>query len=67
MMKRSGGFFYVALTRAEKKAYLTYAATRRIFGTRSINIPSEFITEMDSSLVELVPNRRYDEPDDEIT
>ena len=47
--------FYVALTRAEKKVYLTHAATRRIFGTRSINTPSEFVTELDPALVEVVP------------
>jgi DNA helicase-2/ATP-dependent DNA helicase PcrA len=47
--------FYVALTRAEKKVYLTHAATRRIFGTRSINTPSEFVTELDPALVEIVP------------
>ncbi|MBX9765435.1 UvrD-helicase domain-containing protein, partial [Patescibacteria group bacterium] len=46
--------FYVALTRAEKKVYLTHAATRRIFGTRSINTPSEFISELDPSLAEVV-------------
>lgn len=47
--------FYVALTRAEKKVYLTHAATRRIFGTRSINTPSEFVTELDPALVEVIP------------
>lgn len=47
--------FYVALTRAEKKVYLTHAATRRIFGTRSINATSEFISELDPSLVEVIP------------
>ena len=46
--------FYVALTRAQMKAYLTYAASRQIFGTRSANIPSEFITEIDPSLTEEV-------------
>lgn len=48
--------FYVALTRAEKKVYLTYAASRRIFGTRALTIPSEFLTEMDPALVELIPH-----------
>lgn len=47
--------FYVALTRAEKKVYLTHAATRRIFGNRSINTPSEFVVELDPALVEIVP------------
>jgi DNA helicase-2/ATP-dependent DNA helicase PcrA len=46
--------FYVALTRAQKKVYLTWAMTRRIFGTRSINTPSEFITELESDLTEVV-------------
>lgn len=67
--------FYVALTRAESQVYLTYAATRRIFGTRSINIPSEFITEMDPSLTDIVARpqwqeyttTRYKEDDEEIS
>lgn len=46
--------FYVALTRAKKKAYLTYAISRRIFGTRSINMPSEFITELDTDLAQVI-------------
>lgn len=46
--------FYVALTRAQKKVYLTWAMTRRIFGTRSINTPSEFITELSDDLIELI-------------
>lgn len=46
--------FYVALTRAQKKVYLTWAMTRRIFGTRSINMPSEFITELSDDLTEVV-------------
>jgi DNA helicase-2/ATP-dependent DNA helicase PcrA len=46
--------FYVALTRAKKNVYLTYAISRRIFGTRSINMPSEFVTEIDTELSEVV-------------
>lgn len=46
--------FYVALTRAKTRAYLTYAMTRRIFGTRSLNVPSEFVTEIDPALVDSV-------------
>ena len=46
--------FYVALTRAKQRAVLTYAATRRIFGTRSLNTASEFITELDPSVVDIV-------------
>ncbi|MFQ5540648.1 MAG: ATP-dependent helicase [Candidatus Paceibacteria bacterium] len=46
--------FYVALTRAKRRAYLTHALTRRIFGTRIVNVPSTFITEMDPSLCEVL-------------
>ncbi len=46
--------FYVALTRAKKNVYLTYAQSRRIFGTRSINMASEFITELDQELARVV-------------
>ena len=62
--------FYVALTRAEKRVYLSYALSRRIFGTRSMNMPSEFINEIDSSLAEVVATpdfRDYDEPNEIIT
>lgn len=54
--------FYVALTRAKKKAYLTYAMTRRIFGTRVVNMPSEFVTEIDPAFAEvvMVENAQYE-------
>lgn len=39
--------FYVALTRARKKLYLTYATMRRSFGSYSFNTPSKFLTEID--------------------
>ena len=39
--------FYVALTRAEKKVWLTYAHARTIFGSERINIPSSFLSEID--------------------
>lgn len=38
--------FYVALTRAKKKLFLSYAQTRIIFGNRQINVPSEFIYDI---------------------
>lgn len=44
--------FYVAVTRARKKLFLTYAQTRTVFGSRGVNIPSEFIFELDDNLVE---------------
>jgi DNA helicase-2/ATP-dependent DNA helicase PcrA len=43
--------FYVAVTRARKRLYLTLAHIRRIYGTDYINEPSEFIRDIDPSLV----------------
>lgn len=43
--------FYVALTRAAKKVFLTYASFRTIFGSRTVNIPSEFIDDINESLL----------------
>ncbi len=44
--------FYVAITRARKKVFLTYASIRTIFGARQVNIPSEFITDIDDEIIE---------------
>lgn len=43
--------FYVALTRARKKVYLSYASTRTIFGSRQVNVPSEFIFDIDEEFL----------------
>ncbi len=50
--------FYVALTRAKKKLYLTYALQRMKYGSREFTIPSEFIDDIDSRLVEVHESRR---------
>lgn len=44
--------FYVALTRARSKVFLTYAHTRTIFGSQTMALPSEFITDIDDDLFE---------------
>ncbi|MCP4293368.1 MAG: UvrD-helicase domain-containing protein [bacterium] len=43
---------YVAITRAEKRAYLLHAARRRRFGTWQDSLPSRFLTELPDELVE---------------
>jgi DNA helicase-2/ATP-dependent DNA helicase PcrA len=45
--------FYVALTRAEKKVYLTYAHMRTIFGSQKINVPSSFLNDIDTEHIEM--------------
>ena len=44
--------FYVAVTRAKKKLFLSYAQTRTIFGSRGVNIPSEFVLEIPDEFLE---------------
>jgi DNA helicase-2/ATP-dependent DNA helicase PcrA len=44
--------FYVAVTRAKKKLFLSYAQTRTIFGNRGVNIPSEFVLEVPDEYLE---------------
>ncbi len=52
--------FYVALTRAEKKVWLTYAHMRTIFGSQRINLPSSFLNDISQEHVETGnPNEGY--------
>jgi len=44
--------FYVAITRARKKVYLTYAMMRRVFGSTDMKDISSFINEIDQNLIE---------------
>ncbi|MFH0846342.1 MAG: UvrD-helicase domain-containing protein [Patescibacteria group bacterium] len=44
--------FYVALTRARKKIFLSYASTRTIFGARRSNMMSKFIGDISEELLE---------------
>lgn len=44
--------FYVALTRAEKRAFLSFASTRFRYGNMNYCEPSRFLSEIDASLVE---------------
>ncbi|WP_185863148.1 ATP-dependent helicase [Blattabacterium cuenoti] len=45
--------FYVALTRAQKKAILTYAKYRFIWGEKKKNLPSRFINELNKNFVDI--------------
>ncbi len=38
--------FYVALTRARKKVFLSYAQLRTIYGAQKVNTPSNFISDI---------------------
>ena len=42
--------FYVAITRAKEKLFLSFANFRAIFGSRNINAPSKFIRDIPADL-----------------
>ncbi len=46
--------FYVALTRAKKNLFLSYAFFRTIFGAKQINKPSKFLKDIPEHLLEPV-------------
>jgi DNA helicase-2/ATP-dependent DNA helicase PcrA len=46
--------FYVALTRAEEKLYLSYATIRTLFGMRQVTTPSEFLYDIPEHLTDRV-------------
>lgn len=46
--------FYVAVTRARTKLYITHAGSRMRYGSREFTSPSEFLDDIDESLVEAV-------------
>lgn len=51
-MEEERRLFYVALTRARKKLFLSHTELRMIFGSKQINVPSEFLEDIPDHLVE---------------
>jgi len=43
---------YVALTRARKRVFLSYAQSRRIYGSKETQLPSDFIDDISDDLIE---------------
>jgi len=52
MLEEERRLFYVAVTRAEEKLYLTHARSRRRNGETMPSIPSSFLTPLAANLVE---------------
>ncbi len=46
--------FYVAVTRAKEKLFLTWAQTRLVFGSREVNVPSSFLLDVPEEHIESV-------------
>jgi len=51
-MEEERRLFYVALTRARIKLFLTYAEMRTIYGSQQMNLPSIFLGEFDNGHLE---------------
>jgi DNA helicase-2/ATP-dependent DNA helicase PcrA len=48
--------FYVAVTRAKEKLFISYAASRMIFGQRQLKTPSEFLEDIDEEIADVEKN-----------
>lgn len=55
--------FYVALTRAKEKVFLSFSVSRMIFGSRQLNMPSEFISDIPENLLKM---EEYDKKEEVI-
>ena len=63
--------FYVALTRARKKVFLTLASIRTVFGSQGVNLPSEFLLDIPEDLIEVsgdnsAPRRHFGSGEEKI-
>ena len=52
-MEEERRLMYVAITRAKEKLFITNTKKRMIYGEESPSIPSRFINEIDSNLIEI--------------
>ena len=50
--------FYVAITRAEKRCYLSYAKTRMRYGKMEFGAPSRFLRDIDACYLDLPADER---------
>jgi DNA helicase-2/ATP-dependent DNA helicase PcrA len=53
--------FYVGATRAKEKLYITWASSRRKFGSFSQCYPSRFLRELDKSLIDLQVQNKFND------
>jgi DNA helicase-2/ATP-dependent DNA helicase PcrA len=53
--------FYVALTRAKKKLFLSHASMRTIYGSRQVGVPSEFIFDIPEKYIATEERERIGE------
>ena len=54
-MEEERRLFYVAITRARKKLFLSYSKSRNLYGKNMYNFPSRFLKEIPANLFEQYP------------
>ena len=59
-MEEERRLFYVAITRAKEKLYLSFASVRTIFGSQKINTSSEFLSDIGEEFLEPVREEGVD-------
>ena len=53
--------FYVALTRAKEKLFLSFSALRMVFGAKQLNLPSRFLSDIPDRLLKIEQYDRKEE------
>lgn len=53
--------FYVAITRAKEKLFLSFSVSRMVFGSRQLNLPSQFLSDIPEHLMKLEQNDKKEE------
>ena len=53
--------FYVAVTRAEEKLFLSFSVSRTVFGSKQLNIPSRFLSDIPEHLMKMEESARKEE------
>ena len=61
-MEEERRLFYVAVTRAKRHCYLTYAKSRFKYGSTEVTTPSPFLDEIDKDYVEWEDNNTWLKP-----
>lgn len=57
--------FYVALTRARKRVFLSFASARMKYGSREYSVPSEFLQDIDPRLLQYATPTQTSEYEEE--
>ncbi len=52
--------FYVAITRAKDRLFISYANMRTIYGSKKINMPSRFLGDINDDVAEFESNGAFD-------